>query len=136
MIELTRVDAWLYAVLSADAVLTAAVGGRIYSDVAPQDVAFPYALFSYQGGHDVRAVGPHRIMAHATYQVKAIDRNESYGGIDGIADRIDALLQGASGSILDGHVLSCVRDQVVRYSEVDGGVQYRHLGGLFSIIAQ
>lgn len=136
MIETTRIDEWLYTLLSADTELNAVVDDRVYGYVAPQGAAMPFVLFAYQGGRDVRGVGPSRIMASALYQVKVVGEGASFSGLEAIADRLDALLQGASGSVTDGAVLMCVREQPIVYVEVDNGVQYRHLGGLWRIIAQ
>ena len=136
MIETLRVDQWLYQLLSGDSTLSGLVGGRIYGYLAPQDAALPHVVYSHQAGHDVRGVGPVRIMVSLVYQVKAVGQGGSFAGLKAIADRLDQLLQGASGSVVDGRVLMCVREQPVEYVEVDSGVQYRHLGGLWRIIAQ
>lgn len=136
MIETLRVDQWLYGVLSGDATLSSLVGGRIYGYIAPQDAPLPFVVYSHQEGHDVRGVGPARIMASLVYQVKAVGQGGSFAPLKPIADRLDQLLQGASGTIVDGRVLMCVREQTVEYVEVDDGVQYRYLGGLWRIIAQ
>lgn len=136
MIELPRIEEWLYSTLSTDSQLTTALGGRrIYGYVAPQGAAMPYVILSHQGGHDVRGVGPGRIMASVLYQVKVVGEGASFNGIKSAADRLDALLQGASGSVVDGAVLACVREQPLAYVEVDSGAQYRHLGGLYRIMA-
>lgn len=136
MIETIRVDQWLYERLSGDSTLSGLVGGRIYSYLAPQDAALPFVVFSHQAGHDVRGVGPARIMTSLVYQVKAVGQGHSFQQLKAIADRLDALLQGASGSVVDGTVLMCVREQPVEYVETDDGIQYRHLGGMWRIIAQ
>ncbi len=138
MIETVRIEQWLYALLSGDSLLSTLVGGRIYSYVAPQGAPPPWPLvvYSYQGGYDVRGVGPARIMVSAVYQIKAIGQGQSFAPLQPVADRLDALLQGASGSVLDGQVLMCVREQPVAYVEISAGVPYRHLGGLWRMIAQ
>jgi len=139
MIETVRVEQWLYALLTGDTGpdgVHTLVGGRIYSYVAPQGAELPYVVYSYQGGYDVRGVGPARIMVSAVYQIKAIGQGHSFAPLQPVADRLDALLQGASGSVLDGHVLMCVREQPVAYVEISAGVPYRHLGGLWRMIAQ
>lgn len=136
MIETLRVDQWLYERLSGDTTLSNLVGGRIYAYLAPQDATLPFVLYSHQAGHDVRGVGPARIMTSLVYQVKAVGQGGSFGPLKAIADRLDTLLQGASGSVVDGTVLMCVREQPIEYVEIEDGVQYRHLGGLWRIIAQ
>jgi hypothetical protein len=136
VIETLRVDQWLYGVLSGDSTLSALVAGRIYSALAPQDAALPFVVFNQQAGVDVRGVGPYRIMTSLVYQIKAIGRGGSFQPIAAIADRLDQLLQGASGSVVDGRILMCVREQPLAYVEVEDGVHYRHLGGLWRILSQ
>ena len=50
-----------------------------------------------------------------------------------LADRIDELLHGVRGSIPGLSVLSCVREAPVAYAEIENGIQYRHLGGLYRL---
>jgi len=136
MIETLRVDQWLYTVLSGDPTLKSLVGQRIYGYVAPEDAALPYVVYSHQAGHDVQGVGPARIMANLIYQVKAIGSGSSFVPLRAIADRIDALLQGASGGAVDGRVLMCIREQPIEYVEIDDGIQYRHVGGIYRLWVQ
>jgi len=111
------------------------VGGRIYAYVAPSGAAYPLVVYSHQGSHDVRGVGPTRIMASMVYQVKVIGIGSAagFGAVKAVADRIDSLLHGASGSVVDGRVLSCVREQGISYVETSGSVAYSHLGGLYRL---
>jgi hypothetical protein len=141
MQETFRAEQWLYGLLSSDAGaggVNTLVGGRIYAYLAPLGAPFPLVVFSHQGGHDVRGVGPMRVMASMVYQVKVIGEGTAvnFGAVKVIADRIDALLQGASGVVVDGQVLSCVREQGISYVENRGADVYSHLGGLYRLQAQ
>jgi hypothetical protein len=152
MIETVRVDRWLYQTLSQDTVLGDLVHGRIYGYLAPPGATLPYVVYSHQSGRDVRALGPTRIMTDMVYQIKAIGSGGSFAPLKSIVDRLDDLLQGAAGVVIDPrsdimtrglagqlirrHVLMCVREQPIAYVEVEDGMQYRHLGGLWRIIAQ
>jgi hypothetical protein len=136
MIESWIADTWLYTVLSTDAQLVAVVGTQIYADVAPIDATYPVVVYSSQANHDVSALGAKRIFNSAVYQVKVIGQVASYGPLRVPANRIEALLHGKSGSTPDGTVISAVRESFVRYSEVDNGLQYRHLGGLYRLQMQ
>lgn len=142
VIELFRIEQWLVEVLAGDAVLTALLakhpdtGQCVYEYVAPKGALYPFVLYSHQGSHDVRGVGPGRIMVSAVYQVKVVGQGASMAALTAAADRLDTLLQGASGAVVDGAVLMCVRESPLAYAEVDSGVQYRHLGGLWRILAQ
>jgi hypothetical protein len=134
MVETARVDRWLYELLSGDQELQSLVGDRVYGYLAPPGAQFPFVVFTHQGGHDVLGVGPARVMAHLLYQVKAVGKGNSFAPLQPIADRVDALLQGASGSVVDGYVLICVREHPFAFVEVDNGVEYRHIGGLWRIL--
>lgn len=136
MMEIPRIDQWLYERLSGDATLAGMVGGRIYSYLAPQDTAFPFVLFNYQTGEDIWGVGPARFLVSALYQIKVVSTGPSFLPLKAIADRLDTLLQGTSGAVANGTVYSCMRERALAYVEVSDGVQYRHLGGLWRIYAQ
>lgn len=134
--EVVYADQWLYGLLSGDAPLTGLVGTRIHSYVAPEGVVFPYVLYAFQGGADVSVVGGVRIFNSGLYQVKAVGRTESLASLQVIANRLDTLLQRASGSVTGGIILACVRTQPLAYAEVSNQYQYRHLGGLYRIQVQ
>lgn len=136
MIEPLRGNEWLYTVLSGDATITGLVGSRIYDGLAPQGAALPFVVFNFQGGVDLRGVGTVRVFNSGLYQVKAICQGESYAPAAAIADRIDELIHGNRGSVSDGSVVDCVREQPLTLIEQQNGVQYRHVGGLYRIIVQ
>ena len=133
--ELGAIDTWLYATLSADATLVGLVAGRVYDSVAPQGAVLPCIVFQHQGAHDVRGNGPGRIMASTVYLVKAIGQGSSFTALEAIANRVDVLLQGQSGSNTKGQCWA-VREQPFKLAETDEGIQYRHLGGLYRIWAK
>lgn len=136
MTETPRIEMWLHSLLAGDATLAALVGSRVYGYLAPPGAVSPWVVFNYQSGNDVRGVGPTRIMVSTLYQVKGVGQVDGFGPLKPIADRIDALMQGASGVVVDGQVLLCVRQNPVAYVEVNEGRQFRHLGGLYWIIAR
>jgi len=138
--ETVWVAEWVYGLLAADTALTALVGARIYSAAAPAKAAMPYVLYSLQAGRDVLGVGTTRVVTHLTLLVKAVGEGQSFRALQPIADRIDADLNGASGSVTGdagpgAEILSCVRTAPVAYPEIQEGKQYRHLGGLYQIVA-
>lgn len=135
-IETRYVDAWLDATLRNDAILASLVGNRIYNMLAPPEAALPLIVWSYQGGADLMALGANRILANVLYQVKAIAQGFSFTTLRAIADRCDALLHGARGTVTGGFILSSVREQIVQFTEVEEGIPYRHLGGLYRIQVQ
>lgn len=128
-------ETWLYTTLAGDAALMGLATG-VYADVAPEGAVFPFVVFTYQAGRDVATLNGNRIHTWATYQVKAITDQPSYGAVRTIADRIDALLHRATGTAADGTIFSCVREEPVRFTESASGKQYRHLGGLYRLQVQ
>lgn len=136
-VENTLVESWLYTTLSTDATLVAQVGTRIYSYVAPTTATTPYVVFNAQSpGFDVMGVGTARVMLNCLYQVKVVVQDASFSTAKAAANRIDALLHGATGAPTGGEVLGCVREGPLAYAEVTDGIEYRHLGGLYRIWVQ
>lgn len=138
--ETVRAEAWLYGLLTGDTALAALVDSRVYSGAAPQGATLPCVIINHQSGRDVLGVGTVRVMSRLAYLVKAVGRCQSYLALEPIADRIDAVLHGASGAVagIEGagaELLACTRTMTVAYAEMDEGVQYRHLGGLYQIVA-
>lgn len=139
MSETFNAEQWLHGLLTGDdeeGGVNTLTGGRVYAYRAPGGAEYPLVIYGYQGGHDVRGVGATRIMASLVYQVKAIGRLSAvgFGAIEAIAERLDQLLQGASGSVVDGGlVLSCVREEPIAYPEIDGPYVFSHLGGLYRL---
>lgn len=137
MSESTAIDRWLNTVLAADAALAAVVGTRIYADQAPDSAPLPVVIYQVQSSRDLMALGAHRVWANTLYVVRGIAQTIAYGGnLITIADRIDAVLHAASGSTVEGEVYECVREGEFRMTETANGVQYRHLGGLYRILAK
>lgn len=135
MSEVVRADAWLYGVLHGDATLLALVSD-VYADVAPEGAAFPLVVSSLVDAGDVLTINGIRILTEAVYQVKVVGQGPSYVSLEAAANRIDALLHKASGSVSGGVIYSCVRIEPVRYAETSGGQAFRHLGGLYEIQVQ
>lgn len=141
MAESTTIDRWLYTVMAADAQLAAVVGTRIYSDLAPggtTGAVLPMVVYQMQAANDLMVVGSARVWANALFLVRGVAQRVSYDGdLITMADRIDAVLHGASGSNAEGNVWECVREREFRLTEVGAdGRQYRHLGGLYRILAK
>lgn len=130
-------EQWLYAKLNNDATITTQVAGRVYSHIAPQTATYPLVLFAPLSASDVQALGTSRIMTHLTYKVVAINENGTFGApLSTIADRIDVLLQASSGTVAAGVVMACVREQPFSMLETLSGRTFRHLGGIYRLVAQ
>lgn len=119
--------------------ISVAQRARVWSDVAPQNVPFPYIITGQQSAVDVVATGPYRVMVSCLYLVKAITGGQYYSAaIQQIANQIDALLQATKADSVPGggRIISCVRQRPFRLPEITNGIQYRHLGGIYEINTQ
>lgn len=145
--EISIGEAWIYGVLEGDATL-AGLGyndSRIWSAIAPSDTPYPFILVSRQASSDVNGLGNKlaRIMSSVLFQVAAHDQGPQWADVAGAAARIDELLHGKAGELLDddestvlGRVLSCVREQPLSIVEAVEGRHYRRLGGLYRLLIQ
>lgn len=137
--ETTIVDQWLQATLTGDSVLIGLLPDGVdgvHADVAPGAARHPLVVHQFQGAADVRGAGPFRIMTNGLWLVRAIDETRDYLTLAPIANRIDVLLQAASGTAAAGIVFSSVREYPYRMVERDNGHDYRHLGGAYRCLAQ
>lgn len=135
--ELNRIERWLEETLGSDTALTAAAPGGVHAwPVLDEEKVFPVVVFEYQpGSEDVNGVGARRIMVSAVYLVRVIGKECGIEDLKTAADRMDTLLTAAiSGGQAPG-VLGCYREQPFAMVEVDEGVRYPHLGGLYRILA-
>lgn len=135
MNELFGLDTLIYATLTADAALVALASKRVFSEVGPEGITFPYVLYSFQSGSDQNGVGGVRIFSRPVYRIEAVDKADSFSTAAKIADRIDKVLQNVRGqAVVNGvtyQVDGCVRRTPVRIAEEDQGVRYNRLGGLY-----
>ena len=137
MIEtIDLIEPWLYSTLSEDPELIDLVGDRVSGTLSSVPLRPPYVTFSLQDPLDVIGVGGIRISTDNLYVVKAVAQSGSWADVRPIADRIDYLIhrpgstmQSATGS------LTCIREKTAQMVEVDDGLQYRHLGGIYRIRA-
>ena len=128
--EVVKAETWLYGVLHGDAQLCALINSQVYAYVAPESASYPFVVYHQQAASDVGGVGPVIIAASLLYTVKAVTVGRSYSALDPIAARIHTLLHAQGG----GNIIACVRESVFSLPEVDGGIEYRHLGGIYRIM--
>lgn len=135
--EIETIDKWIYQTLSADAALTAIVGNRIYTELAPQLVDQPMVIYHQQSpSTDLMEVGQRRVWTQGRWMVKLVGRTQSFVDLYSAFDRIETLLHRADGVVGSGNVLAVTREQIVKYVELSDGIQWRHFGGIYNIIAQ
>ena len=134
MAEIVTAETWLYTKLHGDATLLALVPGGVYTWPVPTTVTGAYVLYQMQSGVDIRGVGPSRLGVNGLWLVRVVAETLSFGGnLLTAADRIDVLLQAASGTVTAGVVWACVREEPFQLVETKDGRQWRHLGGQYRV---
>jgi hypothetical protein len=132
--ETARTRSWVYQLLTGDATLAPLVGTRVYNGIAPAGATFPYVVMQLlSGGNDLMGVGPTRIWADMLWLIKAVTKGSSTGPLEPIANRIDALLHAASGTVSGGVVHICVRERPFELPTVENGVSYVQLGAEYRV---
>lgn len=139
MIEtVDMVEPWIYDRLASDSQILALVGvDSISGTLSATPLTPPYVTFLMNSTVDViTAAGGDRISTENLYVIKAVAASGSWDDVRAAANRIDALFHLPNTVVtLGGGSLSSIRERVVSYPEIDEGVQYRHLGGIFRIRA-
>lgn len=138
MSETLVAERWLTDILSNDATLAGLINGRVYGYVAPNDAGLPFVVFKYFEGADEIGVGAVRLCSVLQYIVEVIGEGESFVALETIANQVDVLLHGRNNVLVDGgNIVECIRMRPTASVEViEGGVQYRHLGGIYQMIVQ
>lgn len=136
--ELSRVNQWLWSVLSGDSTLNVSVSGRIYADEAPQGARVPMIIFAYLGGAERMRPMRNGRFTTALYLVRAIADGSSYETIEPIADRIDAVLTlGDQGTVVrDVRMTSIFREQPHQRKDSENGKPTVYLGGFYRLYFQ
>jgi hypothetical protein len=127
--DLSVAEKWLDDTLSADSAIAGLVGTNVFLVQAPQGSPMPYLIIAYQAGADVNAIGS-RAVAQPVFLVKAVGKHSDLPALRILADRIDALLQDTK-VVTAGYQLRVQRETPVHYPEVNEGVEYRHMGGMY-----
>lgn len=141
MHELRGIDSFIYSKLSADAQLAALVGTKIYTRPAPQGTVPPYIIATFLASPDRNALGPGtRILTRPLYLIRCITTDPNTNVADQIADRIDDVLVGASGSVPSQNIFIgiVVREEPVRYEETTPGsaTVFQHTGGRYRFFTE
>jgi hypothetical protein len=129
-------DQALYSRLSTTSALVGVLGGTaIYKDLAPQGTKPPYVLFNKMS--NVPAYTLTRLaFENMTYQVKAITTGFTSTAAGQIAKEVDTALQDTVLTIA-GHLHVYIRriEDVDYLEPAEGGLVYKHLGGIYRVMA-
>lgn len=144
-IETTEiVEPWLYGALTGDATLMALlddVGGTqgkvINAATDAVNLEPPYVVFNMQSQRDITTQQGFRVQAACIYLVKTVVKGGNYDPATAIFKRVDGLLapNGFRSVQTDDGVITCKRDIIIQYPEVQDGAQWRHLGATYRIRA-
>lgn len=126
---------WIRTVCLNDATLMALVSGA-WSEIIPNDAALPAVRYSFVTGRDLMVVNGVRIMTTSQYRIVVTQKGGSPSSIVAAVDRLDTLFQRATGSTPAVSILSCVRLEPFRFTEVQNQEVYTHAGGLYQLQAQ
>ena len=138
MSETAMAIQWIKSTCTADTTLMAAATGGVWMDKADQGTIAPYVLIVQQSMVDTMTLTGLRLFVRGLFQIKAIGPTAQYATLVTIADRIDALFKNARSVALSpsGGILASYREQSLAYDELVNGIQYSHLGGLYTIDVQ
>lgn len=125
-------DRWLFDVLSSDVNLEGAIGDRIYMDTAPEGSSYPFIGMQFVYGRAVSNMMADIVMFDEVWLVKATGKGNDYTALEPIVNRISQVLHKASGS----GVVACFEEEILRFSEIDQGEVYKHLGHYYRIYTQ
>jgi hypothetical protein len=112
----------------------------VYEDQAPEgetsaeDTWIEFELLA--PGLDVDEVAHQRIWTELAFLVRAVKRGRSTVALKTIATEIDNRLHRASGTTTDGQILQAARTQEDQGRWLEQGVEYRSLGGYYTLIVQ
>jgi hypothetical protein len=107
------------------------LGGRIYQDVVPQAAALPAATVGLVAAPDLSTLGGVHVESTVDVDVRVVASGTSYGPVLPVARRVNAVLDGASGTSGESYAYKLRRIDFRRLAETDAGVSYRHLIGTY-----
>lgn len=139
MSSVMTAERWLYGKLSGDTgtggVYTL-VATRIYNGAAAQGAAYPLIVYQSLSGVDVQGVGSEFIMVNEIFSVKAVAQAQTYGTVETIANRVNAVLHKSSGAVSGGTVLACVRLYVDKMEEIVNGTMFKTIMQRYRVYSQ
>jgi len=114
---------WIYDTLKNDATLAALISTRIYRDEAPEETTFPYVVIQQVDVMPVYNAFKDRLMDGERWQVKAVNKAQSWTTVDSIASRVISLLHKHAGT----GVVSSVLEFKMPMSEKDTSGTYKSM---------
>lgn len=134
---MVTVATWLMTVLGGDASLSALVSSVDQDMDVDQAAAYPFVVFTHMGAlPDSRVVGMNGIMANLLYEIKVVDRSQSYVAAGTAYSRLHQLINRTGYALVStalgqGQIIACYRQNPMQESLGVGGVEFRTVGGLY-----
>jgi hypothetical protein len=128
MLEGQRVASLVFDLLKADTGaggVNTLTGGRVYRDRVPQTALLPAVTVTLVSATDTNTLGGLRVFQNVLVDVRVVSDGAVYA--NAIADRVDTVLQQASGLKETVHVNELRREQVTAFVEDDAGKSYAHI---------
>jgi hypothetical protein len=133
MNEASKIDKWIFSVVTTDQQLSALIGQKCYFGEIPSGKQPPAVVFSFQAGRDTHGNGGGRLLTSPLYQIKALGVFNAQ--LITIADRIDEIFKKATNVLFEDYVFCSRREQQINLKMPGSDVSnpLRHLGGLYRI---
>ena len=129
--ELSTAATFIYSKITGDAILSAAIGTRVYEDAAPRNTDYPCVVFSSIDPDDTVACGGNTVKSDLDYTIRVIDIT-SYAEIDPLAERLKIVFHNTS----DGNVIHCGRKRPFNRMYDLNNIRYYERGGVYEIMVQ
>jgi hypothetical protein len=111
------------------------IANRIFDRPAPQGQAYPYVRMDVlSAGSDLIVLGGARVWASPLILVYVATNKQSTGAIEPLADRIDALLHRASGTVTSGVIWSVIRERGFDTPDASVVPNVSRLGGEYRML--
>ena len=135
--ELQEAKNWIYDKLSANTDITGVVSSRIFADNYPGSFStrtFPYILYNYQGGGEIRGVGKNRQASEPLFQIRVVTQGAPDTNAKLVDKRIDDVLSAATSDVSGDYYFSAERIDPVDRAEYDATNQrFHNLGGIYRV---
>jgi hypothetical protein len=131
------IDPWLFGVLSNDSFITSKVGNRISSSLSGAGIKTPYITWEVSATRAVRGISGVLLDTNSLVDITAVTSEAAWKDAALIAGRIRTLIDRKNVTISTPipASLACFLENEIRYPDVTEGVQYRHLGGAYRVLA-
>ncbi len=91
-LTIPTVNTWLYETLSADAVVAATFGDRVYEADIPQGTAYPALVYQFMSGVPVSVIGGETVFTNMVYLIKGIAKGNSTIPLETAMNQADTLV--------------------------------------------